>query len=529
MTVNSFGFLVCFAISVVIYYLIGKKYRWMVLLGTSLLFYHLMGVDNFAYVLITCATLFIVTGKMHKIEEEGNAWLKEHKAELNREEKKAYKAKVKDHKRHWLVWGVLVTNLGILLVLKYGNFFIDNVNQIMGRFGVESINHLGIMAPLGISFYTLQSIGYALEVYKGKVEPERNPLKVLLFVTYYPQMTQGPIGRYPDLAPQLFEGHDFSYHNLSYGCQRILWGLFKKAVIADNLKLLTATIFGAIDTSSGFTLLVGCAFYVIHAYADFSGYTDIVLGVSQIYGIDMMENFERPLFADSLADYWRRWHLSLSSWFRDYVFYPASISKPATKFGKMGKKMVSARIRKLFPVVFALSIVWFCTGFWHDASWRYILWGVSNGVVLISAIILEPQFKWMKDKLHINDKAWWYKAFCILRTFAIVALLKVFPAAANTGESLLIVKRIFTEFNMQLTRSAIFPGMKTYKLVYIAFGLMLFLIVSVIQEWKMPMRDYLAAKPFVVRWFVYFMLIAGILAMGAFGSSVVGGFEYAQF
>ncbi len=529
MTVNNLAFFLCFMISVVIYYLMPKGKRWVVLLLASLLFYYLMGVDTFLYVILTTVSLMISTDRMYKIEKTADREMKEAKGKLSREERKALKAKIKARKRRWLVWGVLVVNLGILLVLKYGDFFIDNINYVLSRFGMESVNHLGIVAPLGISYYTLQSIGYALEVYRGKAEPERNPFKVLLFVTYFPQMTQGPIGRWLDLAPQLYQGHDFSYHNLSYGCQRILWGVFKKAVISDNMRPLVNTIFDNYTTSSGFTLFLGCAYVVIQMYADFSGYTDIVLGMSQVYGIRMTENFERPLFANSLADYWRRWHISLSSWFRDYVFYPASISKGAIAFGKFGKRLFSARIRRLFPVVFALCIVWFCTGFWHDASWRYILWGIANGVVLISAIILEPQFNWMKEMLHIPQESWWWKLFCILRTFLIVSLMKVFPAADSTSGSFQIIKRILFNFDISLSREAIFPGMQDYILIYIAFGLILFFIVSLIQERKMPMRDFLAQRPFAVRWLVYFVLIAGILGFGAFDSTMVGGFEYAQF
>lgn len=529
MTVNTLAFFLCFMISVVVYYLMPKQKRWIVLLGASLIFYYLMGVDNFLYVILTTLSLVISTRKMYNIEKAGELELKEGKGKLSREERKACKARIKARKRRWLVGGVVVVNLGLLLLLKYGDFFIDNANRILNIFGLESMNHLGLVAPLGISYYTLQAIGYGLEVYRGKAEPEKNPLKVLLYVTYYPQMTQGPIGRWLELAPQLFEGHDFSYHNLSYGCQRILWGMFKKAVISDNLKPMVTTIFDNYSTVSGFTLFLGCAYVVVQMYADFSGYTDIVLGMSQVYGIKMTENFERPLFANSLADYWRRWHISLSSWFRDYVFYPASISKGAIAFGKFGKKIFSARIRRLFPVVYALCIVWFCTGFWHDASWRYILWGVANGVVLISAIILEPQFNWMKEKLHIPQESWWWKLFCILRTFFIVSLMKVFPAADSTWESVQFVKRMVFHFDFSLTKEAILPGMEKYTFIYIVFGLLLFFIVSVIQERKMHVRDLLAQRPFAVRWVIYLVLLAAILSFGAFNSTMVGGFEYAQF
>lgn len=528
MTVNTLPFFACLAISAVLYYAVPKKYRWMVLLGVSLLFYHWMGVDNFLYILITTATLVVSTRRMQALDIQAAEKLREGSGTLTREEKKQIKSRTKARKRLWLVCGVLLTNLGILLVLKYGNFFIGNINRIFEYAGINTLNRLGLVAPLGISYYTLQSIGYALEVYKGKTAPERNPFKVLLFVTYYLQMTQGPIGRYPELAPQLFEGQEFCYDNIIMGCQRILWGMFKKVVIADHMKPLVTTIFASYDTASGFTLFMGCVYMALQIYADFSGYTDIVLGVSRIYGIRMSENFERPYFAKSLSEFWRRWHMSLSSWFRDYVFYPVSISHGAVKLSKTGKKIFSARVRKLFPVLLALAAVWFCTGFWHDASWRYIFWGIGNGGVIALSLILQPQLDWMKAKLHIREEAWWWQGFSMLRTFLIVALLKVFPGASSTTQSLAIIRQMIFHFEPVLTREALFPGMRLYELVYIAFGLMLLLAVSLL-ECRTTIHEWLARRPLILRWGIYLCMIAAIIAFGAFDSSMAGGFEYAQF
>lgn len=528
MTVNTLPFFACFAISVMLYYAAPRKYRWIVLLGVSLLFYHWMGVDNFLYILITTATLVVSTNRMQSIDEKAAARIREGSGALTREDKKQIKAEAKAHKRLWLVCGVLLTNLGILLVLKYGNFFIGNINRIFEYAGINAINRLGVVAPLGISYYTLQSIGYALEVYKGKSAAQRNPFKVLLFVTYYPQMTQGPIGRYPELAPQLFEGQTFRYENLALGCQRILWGLFKKVVIADHMKPLVTTIFSSYETASGFTLFMGCVYMALQIYADFSGYTDIVLGVSRIYGIRMSENFERPYFAKTLSDFWRRWHMSLSSWFRDYVFYPVSISRSAVKLSKFGKGIFSARLRKLFPVILALAAVWFCTGFWHDASWRYIFWGLGNGGVIALGLIFQPQCDWIKEKLHIREEAWWWQGFSMLRTFLIVALLKVFPGAQSTMQSLGIIRRMVFHFDPAFTWDALFPGMEFYNLIYIGFGLVLLLVVSLV-ECRTTIYECLSRRPLVLRWGVYLCLIAVIIGFGAFNSDMVGGFEYAQF
>ncbi|MDO5134873.1 MAG: MBOAT family O-acyltransferase [Eubacteriales bacterium] len=526
MSVNQLAFLILVFGSLFLYYLAPKKYQWAVLLAISLLFYRLMGVRCFLYVLLTSLSLTLGTRKMQSLSDGLDAQLEKEKG-LTRKEKKEKKELVKSRKRRWLV-GILVVNLGLLIVLKYGNFLIANINGLLGMVGIDPLNRLGIAAPLGISYYTLQSIGYGLEVYKGKVQAEKNPLKVLLFVTYYPQMTQGPIGRYPDLAPQLFSGHRFEYQNLAKGCELILWGLFKKAVIADNMRPLVKNIFGNYDQYGGMTLLLGCVYMAVQMYADFSGYSDLVIGISRLYGIQMMENFRRPFFSLSLGEYWRRWHISLSSWFRDYVFYPASISKGALRFGRFGQRHFSPRIKKVFPVVYAMSIVWFCTGLWHDASWRYILWGVANGVILIAGVLLEPQFTWIKKKLHINEEAWWWKGFCILRTFLIVALLKVFPGAGTTGQSLDIARRILLDFNFSLSRSALLPQMRLYTVIYVCAGLLILFFVSLIQERKGSMSLWLAERPAALKWAFYLLLLFMLMYMGKY-DSLAGGFEYAQF
>lgn len=526
MSVNQIAFLGLFFLSVILYYLIPKRCQWLALLGISLFFYYLMGVDNFLYILISAATLTYGTQKIYQRDIIFSNEIKENGQNMSRQERKEKKSRNKTIKFRWLL-GIIAVNLGILLVLKYGDFFIENINSVLNLFGIDGMNRLGLAAPLGISYYTLQVIGYAIEVYKGKVIPEKNPLKVLLFVTYYPQMTQGPIGR-ADLAWQLWEGHCFSWHHLCRGSQRILWGLFKKAVVSDNMKTLVTGIFSNYENVSGFTLMMGCIYMVLQMYADFSGYTDIVLGMSEIYGIEMMENFKRPLFADSLGEYWRRWHISLSSWFRDYVFYPASVSKTAVRFGKWGQKYFSPRIKKIFPVLYALSLVWFCTGFWHDASWRYIAWGVANGVVLIGGVVLEPYFKLAKEKLHIPEKSWWWKSFTVFRTFMIVAMLKVFPGAESTRQSFGMIKKMIFSFRPSLSFDSLFPGMEWYTLVYIGTGLVLMLLVSSIQT-KTPAREWLAKKPAPVRWGVYLMIGLLLISMGSFDSVVTGGFEYAQF
>lgn len=526
MTVNSLSFLMFFVLVAIVYYLpLMRKIQWIILLIASYIFYLSFGVRSIIWLLLTTLVTYgtarwldALRRKLDSIEEQGI---------VKHEEVKAYKEQNKK-KRNRVVLLHVIINVGILILLKYSDFLISNLNLALGQFHLSQLPTLSLIVPLGISYYTLQSIGYVVDVSKGKVTCEKNLWKTALFLSFFPQMTQGPIGRFGQLAGQLFSPHAFSYHNLSYGCQRLLWGLFKKTVIADRMNPLVDRILLNYQDYSGMTLFLGCIYMSIQAYADFSGYMDIIAGFSEILGIHVEENFKRPFFSKSLAEYWRRWHITLSSWFRDYVFYPLSLSKTAVKLGRKGRKILPVRIAKLIPSVYALCIVWFATGLWHDASWKYILWGVCNGVVLIASTCLVPQYQAIKKRLHINDRGKGWQMFSIGRTFLLVSFLKVFPGAASTDSALKIIGKIFTEFHPSLSYAAWFPGMTGSELVYILFGLLLFFAVSCIQEQRM-VRDWLAPKPVVLRWAIYLVLLCSILSFGVLVTDVAGGFEYAQY
>ncbi|MDO5426153.1 MAG: MBOAT family O-acyltransferase [Eubacteriales bacterium] len=523
MTVNSLSFLAFLAVTVLVYYLIPKKTQWVCLLIASLYFCWTLGNGLLGYLSLTCLSTYAAVRLMGRLDEK----LEKQLAGLAPAQKKQQKNVVRKQKKRILA-GALVLNFGILVLVKYDDFLVGNLNRFLGIWGRGNLTSPGFLVPLGISYYTLQSMGYALDVYKGKVKPEKSFWKTALFLCFFPQMTQGPIGRFPDLAPQLFAGRSFSYDNLAMGCRRILWGIFKKAVIADRMKPVVDTIFGHPNRYSGMTIFLGCIYMSIQVYADFSAYMDIVAGAAQLFGIRIAENFRRPFFSMSLAEYWRRWHMTLSGWFRDYLFYPLSISKPAVRFGKIGKKYFGIRIGRLFPAIYAMVIVWFSTGLWHDASWRYVLWGAANGAVMIASMCLEPCFRKLKQALHIPEESRGWKLFSMLRTFLLVSLLKVFPGAGSTKEALKLLKKIFTDFGAELSYEAFFPKMEAMHLAFIGVGLAAFLMVSIFQE-KAPARANLARKPMAVRWCCYFLLITCILCMGAFEIEMVGGFAYAQY
>ena len=521
MTVNSLFFLLFLAVLYVVYYVCPLKYRWMVLLGASVFFYALACAASPVYLLLTSISIWVSGLWMERLEQECKRMIAE-KRNTAAVLKKQYKKKKKK-----ILTIAVIFNLGILLILKYSGFFVRIGNRLFAFTGVQ-LPVPKFLIPLGISYYTLIAISYLMDIYKGKIQAQKNYAKLRLFLAYFPQMTQGPMNRYKPMAAQLYEGHAFDYHNFSYGCQRMLWGFFKKMVVADNLRPVMQSIFDQYAELSGITCFLGCVYMTVWMYADFSGYMDIVAGASELFGIHIEENFRRPFFSESLAEYWRRWHITLSSWFRDYMFYPLAVSSPATKFGKLGRKWFGARVGKLFPSLFALVFVWTSTGFWHDASWRYILWGAANGVFIMGAMILEPYFAKAKEVLHIRQDSRGWKLFSIARTFFLVSILKIFPGPASTAEMLQFAKKMFTDIRMPAGWSEILPGLSREMKIFLGCALLLMFAVDFLQE-KQPVRDTLAKKPLLVRWFCYFFVLGVILAIGQFNVSMTGGFAYAQF
>ena len=222
------------------------------------------------------------------------------------------------------------------------------------------------------------SIGYMIDVYRGVADAEKNPFRYALFVSFFPQLVQGPISRWNDLKKSLFESHVFSWVNIQYGFERILWGYFKKMVIADRAAIGLATIQSDVSVYYGAYAFVGMLLYAIDLYADFTGGIDITIGVAQMFGITLPENFRRPFFSKSIAEYWRRWHITLCAWFKDYLFYPLSMSKWMNKVSRWLKKHVGKPVGSRFPVYFSSLTVWFVTGIWHGASWNFVVWGYTN-------------------------------------------------------------------------------------------------------------------------------------------------------
>ena len=528
------------ATALVYFVLPFKKYRWTVLLAASIFFYCTWSYQLGAFMLFTTLSTYLIALWLNRVSLKSKAVLKEHKSEWSRDDKMKYKNKTKVRMRLVMTLALLL-NFGILAFLKYYNFFAGSLNDILGAFSLDfSAPSLKLILPLGISFYTFQSMGYIVDVYREKTAPQKNPLKLLLFVSFFPQIIQGPISIYDQLAVQLFDGHDFDFTRFKHGCELIMWGFFKKLVIADRAVIAITAVTADYNKFGGTTLTFTVLLYALQLYADFSGGIDISRGVAQIFGVDMIDNFKRPYFSRSINEYWRRWHISLGAWLKNYLFYPVAMSNAfitaskKMKGTRFGKTAAGAHISKVLPTSVASLIVFLVVGIWHGASWKYVAFGAWNGMIIMVSILLEPLFISAKDKLHIKDTNIPFMLFQMFRTFLIVLVGYVFDVAPSFSQAMRTFWLFFTNQNFKLGYSQISDlglGKKDYLVVLIG-GLIIF-IASIIQERAkngMDIRHMLDRKPFILRFALLFVALISIVVFGIYGSGYsAADFVYAQF
>ena len=529
MNILSVSFLLFAAGLFVLYFLIPKRFQWWLLLIFSLAFYALGGWLNLPFLLITASSVWGAACLIQRNNEQQKDYLKVHKADLSKDEKNAYKAKQKSRRKLILVL-TLVLNFGILCAFKYIHFLLAQVNAVARLFGGEVTDTIKWIIPLGISFYTFTSVGYLLDVFWGKSEAQKNYFKVLLFTSFFPQITQGPISVYGDMSGELFGEHSLDYHSFSWGAQRMIWGFFKKMVVANMLAPYVSKTFVNYPVYTGIATFLGALCYSAQIYADFSGYMDIMCGFCQMLGIRLTENFNRPYFSKSIAEYWRRWHMSLGTWFKNYIYYPIAISKWNQKLGKTAKNKLGKAFGNYLPATVALVVTWLATGLWHGASWGYIAWGGVNGLFIIFSMWMEKPFETWKKALRINESTWLWRAFQTLRTFLLVTFIKVLPEVDGLRAGLGLWKRIFTEHTFPHTVSELLPFVDNATNLYaILFGILLMFIVSLLQR-KQPVREWLEKKTiYPVRMLIFVALFFLILYFGVPASGGIGGFMYAQF
>lgn len=529
MAFQSLTFLVFFAAVLLLYYLVPQKLQWVFLLLSSYFFYLYASPKFLIFILFTTVTAWI--GAVHM----GRGWdqEKEKLAACPAEEKKEIKEKGKTYRRRILL-AVLLANFGILFFLKYFNFLSDNLNLLLGAVSArQRLPRLNLILPLGISFYTFQTMGYVVDVYWGKVKAEKNPAKVALFVSFFPQIVEGPISRWKDLAQQLWMPKKAEWHNVKYGLELMLWGLFKKLVIADRFAVVANYVFGNYAELSGFQILFGAFFYAIQDYTDFSGCIDIARGAAQAMGIRLEENFMRPYFSRNIPEYWRRWHITLGSWFKDYIYYPLSISTSMKKLAKRAKNKFGKHIGKSLPALLGLSLVWLITGIWHGASWNYILWGVYYGLLIILGILFEPAVKFLNKKLRVNHTNPLVIGLQIARTFLLTMIGRVIFRAEGVYAAGAMLKKFFHGWEMyggmNIRGNIAMLGLEKASYILAAALLLVLFITDCMQE-KFVVREKLEKLPGAVQWGVCLLGFAAILLFGMYGQGMeIGAFVYTQF
>lgn len=397
-------------------------------------------------------------------------------------------------KRKLLLWASILVNLGFLGFFKYYNFFVDNFVEAFSFFGMPlRASSLNIILPVGISFYTFQTLSYSIDVYKGKLKSTNDFIAFAAFVSFFPQLVAGPIERATHLLPQFYKKRTFDYHKAVDGMRQILWGLFKKVVIADNCAEFANQIFNNSSEMNGSSLLLGAIFFTFQIYGDFSGYSDIAIGTSRLFGFDLMQNFNFPYFSRDIAEFWRRWHISLSTWFRDYLYIPLG--------GSRGNS--SMKIRNTF-------IIFIVSGFWHGANWTFIVWGILNALYFLPLLLTKNNRRNLETVAQGNIFPSLREFVMMLFTFGLVMLGWIFFRAENIGHALSYISSIFTSSLFSLPN---LPGSEKQALTTIVL-----VILFVIVEWfgrenKYAFQIIEQKKPIVQRSLIYVLSIIILLFM----------------
>lgn len=492
-------FFITLFISVVLYYIIPLKYRWVILLLASLGFYIATGLHLLFFVCFTVITTYFCALGLTKLDN----------AKTESTDPKKLKTKKKA-----VVASTILVNLGIIAFLKYYNFFGNTLNMIaISAGGTSFMPTLKLFLPIGISFYTLQAIGYIVDVYRGKYPAEVQFGKVALFLMFFPQIMEGPIAKYDQTADQLFEGHRLDYQNITFGLQRILWGLFKKMIVADRLYLLVHTIVESPSQYGGVASLMYILLYTLQLYADFSGFIDMAIGSAEMFGIRLPENFRQPFFAKSAQEFWQRWHISLGVWLKEYVFYSVALSPKVMKVCGAIKKKHKNHFTKSLSTLLALLCVWLVNGIWHGAQWNYIVYGGYYFVIIALGILLAPVFKTLMTKLKINPESKWFNAFRHIRTLLIIFVGEAIFGANSMKDACTILINMFKPW-----QGSIFSLGLDYKEFIIGIlGVIAIFAMDAVKEKKIEVRQCIAAQTLPLRWAIWLGLIFIVIVFGAYG------------
>lgn len=498
MGITSFYFLCFFAVILVLYYSIPRKFQWGFLLLCSILYYLLSGQG--ILILYPAASVLACYA--------GSRFLAGTPAEAER-------------KRKGILTLTILVNIGILVVLKYVNFGIYTIDGVAGLFGNGEplIQSVDFLVPLGVSFYTFSLLGYVIDVYYGIAQPQKNFLKLALYGMYFPAVISGPILKYREHGEQFFEPHTFDYRRVAYGVQRMLWGFFKKLVIAERLGMLVDTVYGNYGDYPGTYIWVATICYAFQLYTDFSGCMDIVLGISESLGILLPENFQTPFFAKSVAEYWRRWHITLGIWMKEYVFYPVLRSKFFTNLNRSFKNSFGKKRGKQYAAFAAMFILWLTVGIWHGGDWKFVIGsGLLHWLYIVMEELLAPPCQKAMAGLSVKETGKMVNAVRMVRTFFLVCIGDLFFRATSVGDAFAMLKEAVTVWNPHILwdGSLLELGLDGIESAVTGLSLLVLCVVSVLQQ-KEGVRGRIARKALPVRWILWYALLFGVILLGCYG------------
>lgn len=516
----SYEFIAFLCLVVIGYYTFFKRFQWQFLLFVSFLFYYLSGKEYLIYISGVTIAVYLTAIRISKLHDG----LKEKKTTLDKQGFKNEKKRVGKVQKRWFCLGLFIA-LVLLGIPKYTNFIIRNMNFIWsGILGKKAFNFVDLLLPLGISFYTFKSLGYLIDVFRGKYPAEKNLAKFALFVSFFPQLIQGPISRFDAISESLFEKHEFSEKKFIRGLYRLLWGYFKKVVIADRIMTAVVTIIAEPEKYNGGFAFLGIVFYTIQIYADFTGGIDITIAIAEMLGIKTEENFIRPYFSKSIKEYWNRWHITMGSWFTEYVFYPLSVSNAMLFISKSARKHLGKNIGKRVPVYISTLTVWFLTGFWHGAGWNFIVWGLLNGLFMLISEELKGFYELFHRFVPIKKcRLRIYDALCVMRTLFFVSSVRMLDCYGDVGLTFKTYFSIFTVNNWHLIGKEEL-GLDAVQFAVVGVGVIILFAVSLLNRGG-DLRDKILAKKALLWYTGLGALFIVILVFGAYGM----GFDSSQF
>lgn len=512
----SIDYLMVFLPLVLIIFTISpKKLKKYVLLFASYFFYTLISKRYVLVILFTTILIYFVGLGIEKIYNKKELAL----GKVDKKEKKSLKALYNNKAKKVLIFGLVILLLS-LHTFKYTKFFFSNLNFLFAKFNFDiNLKAPNLLMPIGISFFTLQAISYITDVYRSTIKAEHNFPKLALYLSFFPQIIEGPICRYNQTADKLWNVESIKIKNLKLGSLRILFGLMKKLVVADRLNKIVNLIFENYMLYDGSIILFGAICFTIQLYMDFSGSMDAVCGIGEIFGIKMPENFKRPFFSKTISEFWTRWHISLGAFLRDYVFYPITMSKPLKKLTLKSRRKLGNHFGPLISGGISLFIVWWLNGLWHGSGWNFIFFGIYHFGLIFLGSLTSPLVKNFIEKNKIDNSSGLYKKIQITRTTILVIFGELFFNAQSLRAGLIMFSKIFTKFNfrsiMQIYSGEL--GIDMQDIGIISICLIIIYLIGLKQEEGVKIRETLLKQNIVIRWALIYALLLFIIIFGAYG------------